>query len=79
MAKDTVDIDIKTSTTPKVETPPANPIKALLMSRKFLLGVVAVIQTIAAHYLDIPRDIWLAVDALIGIVIVSIAYEDGNK
>jgi hypothetical protein len=54
-----------------------DPIKGLLYSRKFLLAVLGFVQTVAAHYLEIPTEIWAAVDLLLVTVIVGIAYEDG--
>ena len=55
-----------------------NGLKSLLKSRKFWLAVVGVIQTIVLHYFEVPADIWAAVDVLIGVLIASIAYEDGQ-
>lgn len=53
--------------------------KSLLTSRKFWLAVFAVVQTIVLHYFEIPKDIWVAIDALIVTVIVSIAVEDAGE
>lgn len=52
------------------------PFEALLKSRKFWLAVFATIQTIVLHYVNVPSDVWLSIDALVGIVIASIAAED---
>jgi hypothetical protein len=54
-----------------------DPIKGLLYSRKFLLAVLGFVQTVAAHYLEIPTEIWAAVDLLLVTVLDGIAYEDG--
>jgi hypothetical protein len=53
--------------------------KTLLYSRKFWLAVVGVAQTIIAHYYKVDPAVWQAVDVLIGMLIASIAYEDGKK
>jgi len=45
-------------------------------SRKFWLAVYGVVQTLVLHYLAVPVDIITAVDALVVVVIASIAYED---
>ena len=50
--------------------------KSLLYSRKFWLTVWALLQTVAAHYLNIPQDVWVAMDAVILALIASIALED---
>jgi hypothetical protein len=51
--------------------------KALLHSRKFWLAVFGVVQSIVLHYLNVPQDIWMAIDVLVGVLIAAIAYEDG--
>lgn len=56
-----------------------NPIVGLLRSRKFLLAVFALVQSIVLHYASVPQEIWLAVDGLVGVVIAGIAYEDGQE
>ena len=57
-----------------------NPFASLLRSRKFWLAVVAAAQTILFQFVpNFPRDVWLSIDAVIAVVIASIAYEDGNK
>ena len=53
------------------------PIAALFRSRKVLLAIAATISTLVLHYLDVDPEVWASIDALIGIVIFSIAYEDG--
>ena len=52
------------------------PLRSLLYSRKFWLAVFGVVQTLVSHYLEIPADIWGAIDALVGVLIASIAAED---
>lgn len=52
---------------------------SLLHSRKFWLAVVAVIQSIILHYFSIDPVIWQSIDALIGVLIASIAIEDAGE
>ena len=51
----------------------------LLHSRKFWLAVWALVQTIGGHYLTIPTDIITAMDAVVIVLIASIAAEDIGK
>lgn len=53
--------------------------QSLLHSRKFWLTVYALVQTIAAHYLNLPADVSISLDALVLFLIGAIAYEDGEK
>lgn len=53
--------------------------QSLLRSRKFWLTVYALLQTISAHYLKLPADVAISLDALVLFLIGSIAYEDGEK
>jgi hypothetical protein len=55
------------------------PVKSLLRSRKFLLAVFGLIQTIVAFYLELPPEMWISINGLIAILIGSIAYEDGQE
>jgi hypothetical protein len=48
----------------------------LLRSRKFWLAVFGIIQTLVSHYLQIPADIWAAIDGLVIVLIASITAED---
>ncbi len=32
---------------------------------------------LSLHYLDVPRDVWLSIEALVAVLIGAIAYEDG--
>lgn len=52
-------------------------LKNLFLSRKFLLALFAVVQTVVLHYAGMPPEIWAAVDIMIITLIGSIAYEDG--
>mgnify|MGYP000855920015 CR=1 FL=1 len=52
-------------------------IKLLLRSRKFWLAVVAVVQTILFQYVpEFPKEVWLSINALLGVLIATIAAED---
>ena len=51
----------------------------LLHSRKFYLACWGLLQTIVLHYLSVPADIIAMADALVAILIGSIAYEDGAQ
>jgi hypothetical protein len=53
--------------------------QALLHSRKFLLAVFGVVQTLVSHYLQIPADVWQAIDGLILVLIGAIAIEDSSE
>ena len=48
-------------------------------SRKFWLAVYGMAQTLVLHYFQVPIDIIAAVDALIVVLISSIAYEDAAR
>jgi arginine exporter protein ArgO len=52
---------------------------SLLKSRKFWLAVVGVAQTVVLHYFQVPQDIWIAINVLIGVVIAGIAVEDAAE
>lgn len=51
-------------------------LKSLLRSRKFLLTVVAVLQTVLLQYFQIDPEIWQAIDALLLWLIGMITLED---
>lgn len=48
----------------------------LLRSRKFWLMVFGVVQAVVMNYLDVPKDIWQSIAALVAVLIASIAAED---
>lgn len=54
-------------------------LQALLHSRKFLLLVFGVVQTLVAYYADIPAEVWASIDALVVAVIAGIAHEDAAE
>lgn len=54
-------------------------IKALFHSRKFLIALFGVIQTLVMHYLDVPAEVWVAADGLLAVVIGAIAHEDAAE
>ncbi len=49
---------------------------SLVRSRKFWLAVFGVITAVVSHYLQIPQDIWIAIEALVLVLISTIALED---
>jgi hypothetical protein len=51
----------------------------LIHSRKFWLACFAVVQTVVLHYVDVPRDIWVSIDALVVVLISGIAIEDAAE
>lgn len=53
--------------------------ESLFKSRKFWLAVFGVIQTIVSHYLEIPQDIWMAINVLVAVLIGGIAIEDAAE
>lgn len=55
-----------------------NPVTSLLKSRKILLLIFGIVQSLVLHYLSVPPDIWQAIDALIIAVIAGIALEDAG-
>ena len=58
-------------------TPILSPIGALLRSRKFLVALFAVVQTVVFVLRpDINQDVWKAIDALAAVLIAAIAHED---
>ena len=57
----------------------ATSLAALLRSRKFLLALAAVIQTLVLYYIAVPAEVWASINALIIVVIGGIAYEDGQE
>jgi hypothetical protein len=50
--------------------------QSLIRSRKFWLAVFGVITAVVSQYLNIPQDIWLAIEALVMVLISAIAVED---
>ena len=57
-----------------------NPLKRLVYSRKFWLAVVACGQTILFQLVpNFPQAVWQSIDALLAIVIVTIAAEDAAE
>lgn len=54
-----------------------SPLKRLLYSRKFLLALVACAQTVLFQLVpNFPPVVWQSIDAILVIVIVTIAAED---
>jgi len=54
-----------------------NVLKGLFRSRKFWLAVFGVVQTVVFQFFpEFSKDVWVAIDVLIGVLIGSIAAED---
>jgi hypothetical protein len=53
--------------------------KSLLVSRKFWLAVFALISTVVFQFFpQFPKEVWQAIDALVGVLIAAIAIEDAG-
>ena len=53
-------------------------LNGLLHSRKFLLAVFGVGQTLIFYYTNVDPEVWASIDALIVAVILGIAHEDNG-
>ena len=54
-------------------------LNGLLYSRKFWLAVFGLVAAILFYLLpDFPREIWIAVELLVAVLIASIALEDAG-
>ena len=54
--------------------------KTLLVSRKFWLAVFGLVQTLVFHFVpDFPKDVWMSINGLVAVLIVSIAVEDAAE
>lgn len=54
-------------------------LNGLLYSRKFWLAVFGLAAAVLFYFLpDFPRDIWIAVELLVAVLIASIAVEDAG-
>lgn len=52
-------------------------LEALIHSRKFWLAVFGIVQSILFQFVpDFPQEIWISIDALVIVLISSIAAED---
>jgi hypothetical protein len=54
-------------------------IKSLFRSRKVLLASLGVVNTLVAHYLKVDPEVWASIDALLVVLIASIALEDAGE
>lgn len=63
----------------KLVVPPefSKVLSSLLHSRKVLLALVALAQTLALHSYGVDPTVWAAIDGVLVVLISSIAYEDG--
>jgi hypothetical protein len=53
--------------------------KSLFRSRKVLLASLGVVNTLVAHYLKVDPEVWASIDALLVVLIASIALEDAGE
>jgi hypothetical protein len=53
--------------------------KSLFRSRKVLLACLGVVNTLVAHYLKVDPEVWASIDALLVVLIASIALEDAGE
>ena len=51
----------------------------LIQLRRTAGKLLAVVQTVVLHYVNVPQDIWLAIDGLLVTVIGTIALEDAAE
>ncbi|MCW7072203.1 MAG: hypothetical protein OCU12_07780 [Methanophagales archaeon] len=57
-----------------------NSFRSLWRSRKFLIALLAVIQTVLFQFVpDFPESVWLSIDGLAAVVIAGIALEDAGE
>jgi hypothetical protein len=59
--------------------PVLDPILNLFKSRKFLLALFAVVQSIVFHFCNVAPELWQAIDALVAVLIAMIAAEDAAQ
>lgn len=52
---------------------------SLLKSRAFWTAVLALLQTIVLSYVGVPQEIWVAIDAILVIVITHFTIDDVAK
>ena len=53
--------------------------QALLTNKTLWLAVLALVQTIVLKYLGLPQDLWIAIDAILLVVIGSLTVESAAK
>jgi len=51
-------------------------ITSLIYSRKFWLLLFGIIQTVVLNNFNVDLEVWAAIDALVGFLILAIAHED---
>lgn len=57
-----------------------SPILSLLRSRKFLISIAALFQSILFALIpNFPDAVWIALDGVFSVLIAAIAYEDGQQ
>jgi hypothetical protein len=53
--------------------------QALLTNKTLWLAVLALVQTVSLKYLGLPQDLWIAIDAILLVVIGSLTVESAAK
>jgi hypothetical protein len=54
--------------------------RKLVHSRKFWLSVFAVVQSVLFQFVpDFPQEVWLSINALVAVLIATIAVEDAAE
>lgn len=55
-------------------------LQRLFASRKFWIAVFGLVQSVVFSLIpNFPRDVWVSIDALCGVLIGAIAYEDASQ
>lgn len=54
-------------------------LKSLLRSRKVLLALLGIVQTLVLAYLQVKPEVWAAIDALLLVLIDGISKEDAAQ
>jgi hypothetical protein len=51
--------------------------KSLMTSRRFWLAVFGIVQSLIFVYVpNFPRDVWIAIDGLVAVMIVALTVDD---
>jgi len=52
---------------------------SLFKSRKALIALLGVLQSLTLHYLAVPTEVWQSINGLLLVLIAGIAIEDAGK
>jgi hypothetical protein len=53
-----------------------NGLKSLLVSRKFWLTALALVQIVVCQYFEVPDAVWQSIAGLVAVLVAAIAGED---